>query len=300
MSALDALARIASRGTLLSCDFRWCLVSDTKIPYKPDGSKARPNAPEDFCSLEELSLCDSLEDYAGVGISVNASGVCAIDIDKCFSEPFEEGSGDKRAKAAIEAFKDLAYVEFSFSGRGLRILFFADPIPDYSSKYYVKCDKTKTEFYQPSGSARYVTVTGMAICDNPVAKMSDTSALTAFLDEYMLRPKALSRDMPTRETEEGEALPLEELLKKAKSLYLRDLEFQDAWFAQAPGSGSNESQMDFHLCSLIWRKITGDKDSVREVFEASPYYKSKDWKHVRKWEYNGNRYFNYIWDHLGV
>lgn len=295
MDALDALERVSSNPHLAESGFRYCLVREDKIPYTFQGSRAHPNLAEDFCSLEELSSCEAIQDYAGIGISVNASGICAIDVDKCFSVPFDISSGDQRAKEVISMFEGKAYVEFSFSGKGLRVLFKADEIPDYAAEYYIKNDKTRIEYYQPSGTARYVTVTGMAIADASLAKTLDKSVLLAFLDKYMRRPKIFTQQAHTKE---NEGVSTEELMKKVRSLYLTDIEFQELWFGQAPGSGKNESQLDYHLIAVIRRKITDDKEKVKEIFEASPYFKSKDWKHVSKWNHQNNRYFEYIYSHM--
>ena len=38
---------------------------------------------------------------------------------------------------------------------------------------------------------------------------------------------------------------------------------------------------------------------LKKIFENSPYFKSKDQKHMRKWDYQDFRYYDYIYDHLG-
>lgn len=298
MSALETLERIAANPHLATLDLRYCLVAEDKVPHTWKGSRARPNAREDFCSLEELCLSEKLDLFAGVGISVVDSKVCAIDVDKCFSIPFSEASGDDRAKDIISMFEGEAYIEFSFSGKGLRILFFAKDIPDYSEKYYIKNDRNKIEYYQPGNTARYVTLTGMAIRDNALDAMSDESVLLAFLDKYMARPKNTLKRALTHEIEGNDERSLDELLRRVKSLYLRDMEFQELWFGEAPGSGKNESQMDYHLALILAREITTDKEKLRELFESSPYFKSKDAKHMTKWFYNDYRYWDYIYDHI--
>lgn len=299
MSALDTLERIAGNQHLAEFPFRYCLVDSGKIPHTFQGVRARPNASEDFCSLEEISLCERLEEFEGIGVSVNASGICAIDVDKCFSSPFDVTSGDRRAIDTIEAFNGKAYVEFSFSGKGLRVLFVCDEIDDYVESYYVKNDRTKIEYYQPKGSARYVTLTGVAISDAPLKEKLDKSVLLAYLDKYMKRPKASAELAFTHAIEQPESIPMDQLLLKVKSLYLRDIVFQDLWFGQAPGSGSNESQLDFHLLSVLYREITKNKEDLMELFEQSPYFSTKDRKHVWKWQSSNHRYFNYMYDRLG-
>ena len=72
--------------------------------------------------------------------------------------------------------------------------------------------------------------------------------------------------------------------------------FQDNWFDKAPGSGSNESERDFFLLKFIFENISNDKNKSKELFEQSPFFKSKDRKHKYKWERSDNRYFNYLYN----
>lgn len=296
MNALETLTRLVELDTFCEADLRYCFVSADKKPLKVDGTAARPNHVEDFSSLKVLCQCDDIESYAGIGISVQASHVCAIDVDKCFSKPFDLSSADDRAKDIIDMFKDKAYIEFSFSGKGLRVLFRHALIKDYAVKYYIKNDKNSIEYYQPSSSYRYVTVTGMTIADNKIDSVYDLRhTLTTFLDKYMQRPVAFVRDVVTEKTE---TRSLDELLKAVRRLYLKNMKFQDLWFKQAPGSGKNESQLDFHLLSELFEQITQDKDLLRQVFEASPYFKSKDRKHLNKWYGQDYRYYDFVYSHI--
>ena len=92
MGAIDTLERI-SNTALATADLRYCLVDERKHPYRWDGKPARPNEVNDFCELSKLLESD-LQNYAGIGISVHASKVCAIDVDHCFSEAWEINSAD--------------------------------------------------------------------------------------------------------------------------------------------------------------------------------------------------------------
>jgi hypothetical protein len=87
-------------------------------------------------------------------------------------------------------------------------------------------------------------------------------------------------------------------MKKVKSLYLKDIEFQDLWFGEAKGSGSTESQDDYHLLCLLYNNVTTDKDKLQELFEMSPYFSTKDYKHLNKWKYGNYRYYNYMYERL--
>ena len=88
------------------------------------------------------------------------------------------------------------------------------------------------------------------------------------------------------------------IYNKLRYEYLKNPIFQDLWFSIAPGSGKDESERDFQIISYIYEHITKNKTEVKEMFESSPYFKSKDAKHINKWNYDNYRYFDYIWSHL--
>lgn len=290
MNALTTLEKIVNTH-LCEEDLKYCLVSSNKHPLKIDGTPARPNTLTDFVDLTELVKCENLEDYAGIGISVQASNICAIDVDHCFSTALDITSADSRAKDILERFKDIAYCEFSFSGKGLRVLFKHSVIDDYSLKYYIKNEKFGIEYYQPNTSYRYVTITGNAIADNSLNMVSDE--LTDFLNTYMLREVRKSSEVITQIEE---TRSYEELMRLVKVTYLKNNVFQEAWFAEAPGSGKDESEKDYFLIAYLYENITQDKELLRQIFETSPYFKSKDSHHIYKWNNQEHRYYNYVYN----
>lgn len=258
-----------------------------KVPYHGKDF-AHPDTASDFIPLEELDV-DLAAGYAGLGVSIQASGICAVDVDHCFSSPFVLGSADERAKDILGIFSG-CYEEFSFSGTGLRSFFLCDGIPhDYEKTYFTKNKKTGCEFYYPEGSNRYVSITGMTINDAAI-KTAPDSAIKAYLDKYLLRQKAKPCES---ENNQNEGYNPEELLKH----YIRsDSGFQNNWFEKAPGSGSNESERDYFLVAFIYDHITKDKSKIKEIFESSPFFKSKDRRHMFKWEYHEGRYYNYLYE----
>lgn len=289
MTALDIIKAIESNEFLSKADFlRYCFVNDKKVPFRNTGSEsARPNIISDFVPLNQLDLL-SASNFAGLGISIQASGVCAIDIDHCFNRPFDLSTADGRAQDTINIFGDATYIEFSFSGTGMRVLFRAAPIQNYESIYYIKNSKTQCEYYYPQGSNRYVTLTAKTIIYSNINFIPE-SMLKVFLDTYMLRPKRTVSDTNLKPiTGDIDNLILH-FLRTNKS-------FQDNWFDKAPGSGSNESERDFFLLKFIFENITSDREKAKEVFEMSPFFKSKDRKHVYKWERSDHRYFNYLYN----
>ena len=295
MDALDFLLNIANNNNLTNYDFKYCLVNEKKIPYTLSGDIARPNKIEDFKSLNEfLKYIDDIDKYAGIGISIQGSNISAIDVDHCFSKPFDIESGDERAIDIISIFKN-NYIEFSFSGTGLRIFFISPKniLSDYTQKYYIKNSKNNIEYYNPINSFRYVTITGKTILDNPIQEI-DENSFNDFLEKYMKRLNFLT----ISKKELTERTDIEILKKKLRTQLLINASFQNVWFSKAPGSNSNESELDYYLLKTLFDNVTTNKEDLKELFESSPYFQSKDFKHKSKWEYNDYRYYNYIYERL--
>lgn len=289
MTALSVIESIGANDYLRKADFlRYCFVNKQKVPFQYNGTdSARPNVSSNFVPLGQLDLAKAVE-FAGVGVSIQASGICAIDIDKCFRVPFDLSTADGRAQDIINIFGDKTYIEFSFSGTGLRILFRAAPISDYEKRYYIKNSRTQCEYYYPQGSNRYVTVTGRTIIYAGINFLPE-AILKVFLDTYMIRP-VKSTTGSAREPIQGDRNNLLlHFLRTNKS-------FQDNWFDKAPGSGSNESERDFFLLKFIFENITNNREEAKTIFEESPFFKSKDRKHIYKWTRADNRYFNYLYN----
>lgn len=298
MTSLDIYLNILNNKTLLEYPFKYCLVDKNKRPYKSNGELAKPNCEEDFSKFEEIDL-DKLEEYEGLGVSIQASHITAIDVDHCFSEPFNANSLDERGKEIINLFKNYCYIEFSFSGTGLRIFFkLSSKINNYKEKYFIKNSKNQIEFYLPEESIRYVTITGRTLYNNELNDLSDNNefinTLHIFLDKYMKRTvKTKNVNLLLDEDKD-----INELLRLTKILYLKNYEFQDLWFSKAPGSNSDESERDFHILTYLYNNVTKNKEKLKIIFESSPYFKSKDKKHMYKWEQGNYRYFNFMYQRL--
>lgn len=299
MSALETLINISNNKNLVCYDFRYCLVDSSKRPFTINEVLVRPNHSEDFVKIEELLdvEIEVLDSYEGLGVSVQASNICTIDIDHCASNRFDVESLDYRAKDIIEIVKDFAYVEFSFSGSGVRIFFKAHKIDNYEQIYYTKNSTTNIEYYYPEGSARYVTITGKTIVNNPIKMLTydEQQLLMMFLNKYMKRKYELHIN---NVVEHKDDRSLEDLMKLVKYRYMTNNSFQDVWFSPAPGSGYDESERDYKLIAEIYDNITKDKDKIKQIFEQSPFFKSKDLKHINKWQKQDGRYFNYVYSRI--
>ena len=292
-NALDTLLRIAENENILNSNLKYCLVTQKKLPYKLDNTPAKINNNNDFVDFQEL-LNGELEKYAGLGISIQASNVCAIDVDKCFERPFDITTGDKRAIDIINRFKKYAYIEFSFSGKGLRVIFRQKYNFD-NKKYYIKNETNSIEYYQPEKSYRYVTITGMTIVNNPINSIYNfENVIEQFLNDYMVRPIKNARKI----NEVDNDVSVDVLRRKIKRKLLLDNRFQEVWFSKAPGSGADGSERDYYLLSYLYENITQNKENLKTLFEESQFFKSKDFKHICKWKNQDYRYYNYLFNKI--
>lgn len=299
MSAEECLNRLSNTKALYA-DLKYCLVDENKNPYKFNGERARVNKYDDFVSFEEISKSPFLKDFKGLGISVQASDITGIDIDHCIKEPLNFDTCDEMAKSIVNLFKNKAYIEFSFSGTGLRILFKFQPIKPYREQYYIKNSNIGVEFYQPKfddiPSNRFLTITGNAIYNNHIDYI-DKEEVFKFLDTYMKR-KDIKSSIKVQEIKDDR--DLDTLLKEVRKHYRKDYSFMEDWFCDgkhpANPQASDESERDYRIIDYLYTNITTDKNKLKKLFEESPFFKTKDFKHKNKWEYNNNRYYNYQYE----
>lgn len=278
MKSIDFLLKILNT-KLPYYDLKWCLVDSKKLPYMNNGKIAKTNDKKCFCNIEEL-MTKHLLTFSGVGVSINYSHICAIDIDKCVEIPFDIKSISIKGKEILEMFKNY-YCEFSFSGTGLRILFYLNELEfleSYKKNYYTKNSKQKIEFYLPL-NIRYVTITGEVIYNNELRNV-DISTLKAFLDKYMLLEK---RKENIYIKQDNNIIDEKEINKKLKKLFINNLTFLEVWNSKAPGSGKNESELDYYLIKVLFENVTSNFLKIKELLESSDYYLSKDKKHKKKW-----------------
>lgn len=294
MSALDCIDRV-SETSLVSAGLKFCLIDNQKLPFQINGQPARSNDSSTFVDLQDLLLCDHIEKYDGIGISVQASEICAVDIDHCLSEKNDFSTMSDLAKEIVDMFKDFAYVEASFSGFGIRILTRQQCVPDYKRFYYLKNSKIHLEFYQYDQAGRYVSLTGNCLYDNDIDDFKHYDVIKEFLDKYMKRQhEFIERPLSA----EHDNRSLDELMKIVKGKYHRDNAFQNLWFDPAPGHGSNESERDYKLVATLYEDVTTDPDRILEVFMQSTFYKTKDKFHIYKFTRDNYKYFWYLFNSI--
>ena len=138
----------------------------------------------------------------------------------------------------------------------------------------------------------------MSIYSNEIRDLTtnEETILLNFLNTYMKREHQLNVD--NNDSLEVDDSTIDELMIKVKNAYFRNYNFQDLWFTKAPGSGADESERDYHLVAYLYDNITKDKNKIKQLFELSPFFKSKDYKHLNKWQKQDYRYYNYLYSRI--
>ena len=230
-------------------------------------------------ALHSIKLGEGL----GVGLFGN---LCGIDIDHALRE---DGTLSQTAQDIINYF-DGAYMEYSYSGQGIHILFLCEDQHDYK-KYYKKmnsqaCAKNGfsdiggLEFYQGKIDNRYLTLTGNIIPQTRINNYSVSSRrLIPFLDKYFKRPIIPSSSSSTLIVcNDEEDLAWWNFAKSRRPERL----FQLASKTPA-GSNSTESEDDLAFCQELAFWCNKNPNLIHKAFNASSYCQNKDESHQAKW-----------------
>ena len=244
----------------------WKLTDKGKIPYNSStGTMAKSNDRTTFhpyaVALQALPRYLSFNEEGratgGIGLGI-FNGYSAIDIDHCIND---RGEVSDLARDIIDYCA--SYTEYSPSGKGIRIIFKTDTELD-KSKYYINNSKNGLEIYISDNTNKYVTITGDVMYPANIAKID----IKYILNKYML--KDVTRPVVEETTFE--------------IAHYSDAKLNELWNTKAPGSGSNESELDLALCGKLAYYLKGDFSAIDKAFRSSPYYKSKDNDHLAKWE----------------
>jgi hypothetical protein len=141
---------------------RWVVWRGAKVPYRADcvNSTASVTDPATWSPFEAAATAYGEGGWSGVGLVLAGDGLVGIDLDKCVTS----GRPRREALALLKRI-GAGYVELSPSGTGLRAFGRACGAPTGRRG---KIDGINVELYS---DRRYLTVTGRAIQNGPIAEL---------------------------------------------------------------------------------------------------------------------------------
>lgn len=237
----------------------WKLTSNGKEPFNLVTDKhAKSNDETTFSTYpallnnihKYLKFDEDGKQLGGVGLGI-FRGYSAIDIDHCVDE---NGVISDLAKDIIEYCK--SYTEYSPSKTGIRIIFKTQVKID-KTEYYINNANYGLEIYISDNTNKFVSITGNKISGDTINEID----ITYILNKYMKKGQ----------------FNIEKVLKKDEKL-------AQLWNKKAPGSHADESESDMALCCKLAFYLKNDEELIKQYFEMSPYYQSKDADHKKKWK----------------
>ena len=208
----------------------------------------------------------------------------AIDLDHCLNE---EGKiiQDDFSKIVIDIVKKLnTYTEKSPSGTGLHLYFKIKGMKmspeEYSKIYYTNKRMNKEtnqglEIYLSGMTKKFLTITGDKLGDYNFREIT-FEELQPILDKYMKRYTSKKEQNSSLVTNQSDFLKIG--LEKDDTLI--------ELYNNTSHTG-NESEEDMKLLSKLAYYCNKDSQSMRQAFESSPYFMTKDEPHLEKWNRGG-------------
>ena len=258
MNEISSLKNIPNELKLNGLWCGWKLTDKGKIPFNlVTGQYAKSNDESTFASYpvllnnihKYLKFDENGKQLGGVGLGV-FRGYSAIDIDHCVDS---DGQLSEMALDIITFCN--SYTEFSPSKTGIRIIFKTQVRID-KEQYYIHNSNIGLEIYISDNTNKFVSITGNRISGDTINEVD----ITYILNKYMLRGQ----------------FNIEKILKKDEKL-------ANLWNKKAPGSHADESETDMALCCKLAYYLKNDEQLIKQYFEMSPYFKSKDAEHKKKW-----------------
>ena len=204
----------------------------------------------------------------------------AIDLDHWLND---EGKLllDDFSKIVSDIVKSLnTYTEKSPSGTGLHLYFKIKGMKmnpeEFSKKYYTNRRINKEtnqgiEVYLSGMTKKYLTITGDKLGQKDFREIT-FEELEPILEKYMKRFSSVKTNNPSIVTNQGDFLKI----GLEKDNLLNDL-FNDT------SHNGNESEEDMRLLTKLSYYCNKDSQAIREAFESSPYFRTKDEEHLQKW-----------------
>lgn len=249
-----------------------------KIPKKKISNKlynVKINEEKDFKSYDEIIKDYTSSNASGISIKIHSS-LCGIDIDNCYSEKGE------LSEIAIDILKTIkSYTEQSLSGKGIHILFKCnnqkklDSMLYYTNRHFKSGSTGGLEIYQGQFDTKVFTISGKPIYNEQIKEI-DFETLQIIFDKYM-----------KHETKEqnNSSVNIESTPEEDKDFIEKGLQFNQAFNDLYNGirPSSDESSNDFKLLSYLAYYSNKNEVLMKDYFERSQFYNSKDDYHQKKW-----------------
>lgn len=252
-----------------------------KVPIDPKtGRQAKSTDPGTFGRFADVQNYAEAG-YDGIGVGIFGH-IAAIDIDHCVE------TGPDGKPALTETAHDIvdmmqgAYMEYSPSGRGVRILCLVPDGFSYDKDiYYINNQRLGLEIYVAGATGKYVSVTGNTW--TPGVDLSDQSnQLRAVMDKYMRRNTPQGNQAPAHDTP-----PNTPSVKSPDQLQAEDRTLIEAALKSSSGDklrrllagdmsdyGNDHSRADMGLCCVL-AKHTSDAVQIDRILRSSGLMRAK-------------------------
>lgn len=241
----------------------------TKPLYNPrTGNYGNSKDPDTFAPLAVALAALEPGGYDGIGVGVFGT-LGAIDIDHCIQDTGE------LSELAVDVMRTMqAYVEYSPSGKGLRILFTVPEGFQYDkARYYINNKKAGLEVYIAGCTQKYVTVTGNAL--TPGLDLEERGEpLAAVLERHMVRPRAKTPTPPSPISAPGSSLDDQELIERAKRSK-NGAQFAALWAGDTSAYNGDDSSADMALCNALAFWTNRDAARMDRLFRQSGLMRDK-------------------------
>lgn len=266
--------------------YKYKLHGDLFCVHKNKVPMASSNDPGSFITFEQALNIIKKDSSYGLGIGLFGS-LCGVDIDHCVNDHIIS----PEAQEIIDYF-DGAYVEYSYSGTGIHIIFLCEDQHKYQ-KYYTKMSKKHLEekgitgiegleFYQGAEENRYLTLTGNIVpSKHPHGHSVSKDKIQNFLDKYFQKPIPTTSHITVEYTEDDEE-------DKAWFTFIHTMYKNPAFLKVFPTVKSlfesfnstdhtgDESSEDLKLMGKLAFWCNNNPRVMQAAFEKSEWYNTKD------------------------
>lgn len=241
-----------------------------KVPYNPVTlQRADSSNPNTFVPIDAVRDYQS-RGFNGIGLFIG-NGISAIDIDHCITE---QNCLTPLAQDVLNTMNG-AYMEYSPSRRGIRILFYTPPDFTYDkNKYLINNQKLGLEIYISQATSKYVSVTGWKFSRN-ADLMNGSAQLMQVAERYMLRntptPPASSAapNVQAMLTGSADKAVLDAVMRSGGGQ-----EFQALMSGDLTSCNGDHSAADMKFCSYL-AAYTDDAEQMDRIMRKSGLMRDK-------------------------